>query len=170
MAHRSSRFAWIAMSALAMSAIAASFCMQGCRKERQPEKEQMPKAEEQSPKYDRTKDAAYQQELLGEIPSNRNMQVKARRQTVADMRAVIAKARAALPEGAADEAVKAELEGNPGKYPEWKALNERIAKDNAAIAEGFKDAQARVRARLVKELGPQARPQNMAAARTKTKE
>ena len=48
--------------------------------------------------------------------------------------------------------------------------DEKIAKDNKAIEDSLKDAQSRVRARLMKELGPKAEPQKPAAARPAIKE
>ena len=152
MAEKTSRFALIAVIVvLLVAGLVAVICVRGCRKE-QP-----------SPTYDRTKDPAYRQELL-DIQKDRNRLVKARQKTVSEMESVIAKARAALPAGATDEEVKAELDGHPEKYPEWKGLNEKIAKDNAAIEGSLKDAQSRVRARILKELGPRAKPQMPAGA------
>jgi hypothetical protein len=101
-------------------------------------------------------------ELKGVIEARKPL-VKARNETVSAMKALIAKARAALPAGASDEDVKAELEGHPEKYPEWKGLYEQVLRDNAAIEGSLKDAQSRVRARIMKELGPQAKPSDTAA-------
>ena len=151
MAEKTSRFALIAVIAVLLVAGLAVLCMRGCRKE-QP-----------SPTYDRTKDPAYRQELL-DIQKDRKPLVKARNETVSEMEALIAKARAALPAGATDEDVKAELDGHPEKYPEWKGLYERIVKENTAIEGSLKDAQSRVRARILKELGPRAKPQMPAGA------
>ena len=151
MAEKTSRFALIAVIAvLLVAGLVAVLCVRGCRKEPPP------------PTYDRTKDPAYRQELK-DVMNARKPLVKARNETVSEMEAVIAKARAALPAGATDEEVKAELDGNPEKYPEWKSLNEKIAKDNAAIEDSLKDAQSRVRARIMKEIGPNAKPSGPAA-------
>ena len=155
MSGKTSIFAWIAvLAALLLAGLAVVLCIRGCAGG----------ATDQG--YDRTKDPAYRQELL-DILKNRKPLVKARNETVSEMEAVIAKARAALPNGATDEEVKAELDGHPEKYPEWKSLNEKIAKDNAAIEDSLKDAQSRVRARILKELGPGAKPQKSATAGTK---
>ena len=157
MASKASRFAWIAVLAVAVAAIAALVCMRGCRKEQEPSA------------HGRMEDPAYVRELENAIESHRGL-AKVRGRTVSDMKAVIAKARAALPTGATDDDVKAELEGHPEKYPEWKALNEKIAKDNAAIEGSLRDAQSRVRARLMKELGLNAKPVKAAPVRAETKE
>lgn len=158
MAEMRSRTVWIALAlALAAAAVAVLLCMRGR------------KAQPSAPAYDRTVDSAYQQELEGVI-KDRNGLVKARRETASGMEAVIAKARQALPAGATDADVKAELDGHPEKYPEWKDLNDKIAKDNAAVEDSLKDAQSRVRARLMKEMGPLAKPQKKAPPRVETKE
>ena len=157
MAGESSRFAWIAaFAALLVVGLAVALCMRGCTG--RPEDEG----------YNRTKDSAYRQELI-DIQKERKPLVKARNETVAEMETVIAKARASLPNGATDEEVKAELDGHPEKYPDWKSLNEKIAKDNAAIEGSLKDAQSRVRARILKEIGPRAMPQKPASAGTGNK-
>ena len=151
MATKLSRFAWIAViAALLATGLQIVLCMRGCA------------GRPASPGYERTKDPAYGQELK-DVMKARKPLVKARSETVSEMEAVIAKARAALPQGATDEEVKAELDGNPEKYPEWKGLNEKIAKDNAAIEDSLKDAQSRVRARILKELGPRAKPKPASA-------
>ena len=152
MAEKTSRLALIAViAALLAAGLAAVLCMRGCA--RTPADEG----------YNRVKDPEYRQELL-DIQKNRTPLVKARNETVSEMESVIAKARAALPQGATDEEVKAELDGHPEKYPEWKGLYEKITKDNAAIEDSLKDAQSRVRARILKELGPRAKPQMPAGA------
>ncbi len=156
MAVKLSRAAWIAVAlALAVLAVVVALCVRGCRGD--------------SEGYDRTQDTAYTQELKDVIEARKPL-VKARNETVSGMKALIAKARAALPAGATDEEVKAELDGHPEKYPEWKDLNDKIAKDNAAVEDSLKDAQSRVRARLMKELGPLAKPQKKAPPRVETKE
>ena len=150
MAGKLSRFAWIAIAlALAALAVVVALCVRGRRSG--------------SEGYDRTQDPAYAQELKDVIEARKAL-VKARNETVSEMKDVIAKARAALPAGASDEDVKAELDGHPEKYPEWKGLSEQILRDNAAIEDSLKDAQSRVRARVMKELGPQAKPPVSAAA------
>ena len=155
MAAKFSRFAWIALIAVLLAAgLAVVLCIRGCA------------GGVADQGYDRTKDPAYRQELL-DILKNRKPLVKARNETVSEMEELIAKARAALPAGATDEEVKAELDGHPEKYPEWKGLYERIVKENAAIEGSLKDAQSRVRARILKELGPGAKPQKPASAGTK---
>ena len=155
MAGKSSRAAWIAvLLALAVvAAVVVTLCVRGCRRGEGPGR---------GPEgYDRTEDPEYANELKGVIEARKPL-VKARNQTVSTMKDVIAKARAALPAGASDEEVKAELEGHPEKYPEWKGLSEQILRDNAAIEDSLKDAQSRVRARIMKEQGSQAKSQKAA--------
>ena len=151
MAGKLSRAAWIAVAlAMAVLAVVVALCVRGCRSG--------------SEGYDRTQDPAYAQELK-DILEARKPLVKARNETVSGMKGLIAKARAALPTGATDEDVKAELDGHPEKYPEWKGLSEQILRDNAAIEGNLKDAQSRVRARIMKELGPQSKPQKAAGGK-----
>ena len=148
MAGKLSRAAWIAVAlALVVLAVVVALGVRGCRGG--------------STGYDRTQDPAYTHELKDVLEARKPL-VKARNQTVSEMKAVIAKARAALPAGASDEDVKAELDGHPEKYPEWKGLSEQILRDNAAIEGSLKDAQSRVRARIMKELGSRAKPRKAA--------
>ena len=101
MAEKTSRFALIAVIAvLLVAGLVAVLCVRGCRKEPPP------------PTYDRTKDPAYREELKGVLDARKSL-VKARHETVSEMESVIAKARAALPAGATDEEVKAELQARP---------------------------------------------------------
>ena len=149
MAEKRSRAAWIAvlLALVALAAVVVTLCVRGCR--RGPEGD------------DRTKDPEYTNELKDIIEARKPL-VKARNETVSGMKALIAKARAALPAGASDEEVKAELDGHPKKYPEWKGLYEQVLRDNAAIEGNLKDAQSRVRARIMKEHGPGAKSQKAA--------
>ncbi len=150
MAGKLSRAAWIAVAlAVVVLAVVVALCVCGRRGG--------------SAGYDRTQDPEYANELKNVIEARKPL-VKARNETVSGMKALIAKARAALPAGASDEDVKAELEGHPEKYPEWKGLYEQVLRDNAAIEGSLKDAQSRIRARIMKELGPQAKPPSPAAA------
>ena len=149
MARKLSRAAWIAVL-LALAAVAVTLCVRGCRRGPQG--------------YDRTKDPEYANELKAVLEARKPL-VKARNQTVSEMKDVIAKARAALPAGATDEEVKAELEGHPEKYPEWKGLYEQVLRENAAIEDSLRDARSRVGARIMKELGPQSKPQKAAGGK-----
>ena len=147
MAGKLSRFAWIAVAlTVVVLAVVVALCVRGRR----------------PAPYDRTQDPAYAQELKDVLEARKPL-VKARNRTVSEMKDVIAKARAALPADATDEAVKAELDGHPEKYPEWKGLSERILRDNAATEDSLKDAQSRVRAHVMKELRPRAQQQKAAS-------
>jgi hypothetical protein len=53
-------------------------------------------------------------------------------------------ARKALPEGATDNQVVAEIEKNPQKYPSWKTLNEQLE----ALEKEFKVAAIKARAEI----------------------
>lgn len=70
-----------------------------------------------------------------------------RSEVVSVMEKMVAEARAALPEGADDETVKAELE----KRPEWKALEGENERMIGEIQKTLEDARETVRKRLVAE-------------------
>ena len=79
--------------------------------------------------------------------------VSARAKAVKAMEAIIAEAKNALAAGGkenpSDEELKAEIEGNPEKYPEWKKLYAEVERLNGELAAKLKEARdlARERAR-----------------------
>lgn len=98
----------------------------------------------------RGEDPAYQ-DALKQTRVRQNQQAAVRARVVPQMEELVARARAALPKGATDEQVKAELEANPGKYPGWKSLSAALAKANAELEKEMGNARATVRARILKE-------------------
>lgn len=66
------------------------------------------------------------------------------------LEALIDRARAALPEGANEEQIKIELDGNPEKYPEWTKLyaqaTELAERDRKTRTEAFAELGRRLRA------------------------
>ena len=74
-----------------------------------------------------------------------NERVKA----VKAMEAIIAEAKNALAAGGtenpSDEQLKAEIEGHPEKYPEWKKLHARVEELNGEYSAKLKEMQAVVR-------------------------
>jgi len=66
------------------------------------------------------------------------------------LEALVAQARAALPEGASDEQIRTELDGNPEKYPEWSKLfaqaEELAARDKKSRTAAFAELGRRLRA------------------------
>lgn len=112
-----------------------------------------PQSSEKSPSSaadDRRKDSIYQKQLA-EVVKERNGLAGKNADNVAAMKKVVAAARANLPKDATEEAVEAELDGHPERYPEWKNLKAAIAADNAAMEEHQKKARDLVRARILKE-------------------
>lgn len=72
-----------------------------------------------------------------------------RARAVRAMEAIIAEAKNALAaagvENPSDEQLKAEIEGHPEKYPEWKSLHAKVEKLNSEYSEKLKETQAAVR-------------------------
>lgn len=102
----------------------------------------------------RADDAAYQAQVTNHIAAQRRTNV-ARERILARMEQLRERARKALPEGATDEQVKAELENNPRKYPGWHELvaaleqNAEESKNNSAAA------QTTIRRRILREVAEQ---------------
>ncbi len=98
----------------------------------------------------RGNDPAYK-EALKEMRTRQNKKVVVRDRIVSQMEELIAYARRALPQGATDEQVRAELEGNPQKYPAWASLTNALAKANGELAGEMARTRDVVRARILKE-------------------
>ena len=129
--------AFAPLSAVSFLLVLAVFS--GCRKE------------QDKPVYaSRTRDPAYKQELQGVI-DQRTQTAKTLYKLKKQMDLLAARARAALPAGATDEQAKAELDGNPAKYPGWKILSAEFAKVSAAAEKELADARSLVRRRIMKE-------------------
>ncbi len=99
---------------------------------------------------DRSKDKAYQQDLVESRKEQQKIAVRNADITM-QMQRLIERARKALPAGATDEQVKAELDNNPKKYPAWKALYERSLDNKAKVEKSLADARAKVRERIQRE-------------------
>lgn len=98
----------------------------------------------------RANDAAYQEKLKQNMADQRSS-LSARSRIEARIGQLRELARQALPPGATDAQIEAELDGNPRKYPEWR---ERIAALKASEAEEEKlkaAAQAMVRQRILRK-------------------
>ena len=102
----------------------------------------------------RVDDAAYQAQLKDHIAAQRNANV-AREKILARMEQVRERARKALPADATDEQVKAELEGNPRKYPAWEELVAALAKNQEELENKKASAYAAVRRRILREAAEQ---------------
>ena len=102
----------------------------------------------------RADDAAYQAQLKDHIAAQRNVNI-AREKILARMEQMRERARKALPEGATDEQVKAELEGNPRKYPAWGELVSALANNQEELENKKASAQAAIRRRILREAAEQ---------------
>ena len=98
----------------------------------------------------RTQDPAYAEALRG-VQGQRKEIAADRYKVVAQMKKVIARARAALPADATDEQVREELLGNPKKYPQWQTLTRMLNERNIAVEKELEDARRLVMARIRKE-------------------
>ena len=126
---------------LALAAILAAVC--GCGRDRKP-------AEPEGPAVPRAHDAAYQK-ALRDVQTRRNAIAARRHEVVERMEALAERARKALPEGATEEQVRAELLNNPRKYPGWSGLSRMLREQNARAEQELKDARRLVMTRIMQE-------------------
>ena len=103
----------------------------------------------------RTNDTAYQSQLKDHLAAQRNANVE-RERILVRMEQVRERARKALPQGATDEQVTAELENNPRKDPSWGELVVALKKNAEEIKGNKVAAQATVRRRILREVAEQA--------------
>ena len=80
------------------------------------------------------------------------------------LRALESRARAALPPGATPEQVRAELEGNPRKYPAYRELVLAQAEHKSAVENNFSQAQKSIRAYHTQRNGADGRAQGATSA------
>ena len=99
----------------------------------------------------RTGDPAYLNDLR-QVRARQNEKAAVRQRLVKQVEELVARARASLPQGATDEQVKAELVGNPQKYPGWSALSAALAKADAELRREMGNAREIVRRRISKEM------------------
>lgn len=98
----------------------------------------------------RTKDPAYQK-ALKDVQKPRKALAAERAKLVAQMEALVARARAALPEGATELQVRDELLNNPRKYPGWRALSRMLSERNALAEKELEETRRLVTARIGQE-------------------
>ena len=98
----------------------------------------------------RAKDKAYQAMLQGSVGAQRRTLAE-REKIESRLARLRERARKALPEGATDAQVLAELENNPRKYPAWRELSAAM-KANVAEEEKLRAAaQSALRQRILRE-------------------
>lgn len=100
--------------------------------------------------YSRSNDEAYINSLKATI-DKRNQTAIARSRINQQIEQFRGRARKALPKDASDAQIRAELDGNPAKYPGWKEISEAAVKMTAREEQEQAEAAALVRRRLMKE-------------------
>ena len=98
----------------------------------------------------RTKDPAYVK-ALNDVQKPRKKIAADRYKVVEQMEKLVARARAALPEGATDQQIRDELLNNPRKYPGWRELSRMLRERNALAEKELEDSRRLVTARIRQE-------------------
>ena len=98
----------------------------------------------------RTKDPAYSKALT-DVQKTRKRIAANRYEVVEQMEKLVARARAALPEGATEQQVRDELVNNPRKYPGWRELSRMLRERNAQAEKDLEDSRRLVTARIRQE-------------------
>lgn len=98
----------------------------------------------------RTKDPAYKK-ALNDVQKPRKALAAERMEVVAQMENLVARARAALPEGATELQIRDELLNNPRKYPGWRELSRKLRELNALAEKELADTRRLVTARIRQE-------------------
>jgi len=130
--------------------LCACACLTGCGREESPTPSAAPAKD-----VSRANDTAYQEQLKA-FGKDKQGIGNQRAKIESHMALLRERARKALPEGATDAQVLAELEGNPKKYPAWRELTNAL-KDNWAKEEQNRAAaQAAVRRRIQREIAERA--------------
>ena len=142
-------------------------CLVGC--ERKDAAPSAPPASEAKPTATsvvaRADDAAYQAQLKGLIADARRPLVK-RDKIQALMDQLRERARKALPAGATEKQVTAELENNPQKYPAWRELVVALKAIPDEMQLNHAAAQSAIRQRILREVAD-GRAQGAATAEKK---
>ena len=125
--------------------LCACACLTGCGRDDSP----APSAP-QKKDFSRANDEAYQKRLneFGKEKQSIGQQRAKIRSRMAELRTL---ARKALPEGATEAQVLAELENNPEKYPAWRELSAAMKESVKEEQRNLAAAQAAVRQRIMQE-------------------
>ena len=103
----------------------------------------------------RAHDAAYQEQIK-EFPQEMRRILKERAKVESRMAQLREFAKKALPEGATDAQVLAELENNPKKYPAWRELVAAMKENDVEQERNRAAAQSAVRQRIQRESAERA--------------
>ena len=98
----------------------------------------------------RAKDPEYQK-ALKDVQVRRREIATERMKVLDEMKEMAEKILATLPKGTTYAQVKAELDGQPQKYPEWQDLVRRLREVEAKAKRDLSDAQGMVRERILRE-------------------
>jgi len=98
----------------------------------------------------RTKDPVYKK-ALKDVQKPRKALAAERRDVVVQMEDLMARARAALPEGATELQIRDELLNNPRKYPGWSELSRKLRELNALAEKELENTRRLVTARIRQE-------------------
>ena len=141
------------MVALLGAVLCVCACLVGCeRKESAPSAPAVTNAPAKA--VSRLDDPAYQAQVTNHIAAQRRTNV-ARERVRARMEQMRERARKALPEGAPDEQVKAELENNPRQYPAWRELVAALEQNAEESKRNSAAAQTTIRRRILREVAEQ---------------
>jgi len=98
----------------------------------------------------RTKDPAYKK-ALKDVQKPRKDLAAERREVALQMEDLVARARAALPEGATELQIRDELLNNPRKYPGWRELSRKLRELNVLAEKELENTRRLVTARIRQE-------------------
>ena len=102
----------------------------------------------------RAEDAAYQAKLKDRFAVQRRTREE-RRTIQAQIARLRARAKKALPEGATEAQVTAEIENNPRRYPGWQELNEALTQNDEKVKRDEAATYTLVRRRILREAAEQ---------------
>jgi len=131
---------WASVRGLA-AVLALCACVAGCGREAAPPEPPAPAAQSAS-----DGEAAYVAALTNSVRKQQN-NLKSLANVQKLLRKLEDRARAALPAGATPEQVRAELEGNPRKYPAYAELVAAQEAEKKAVTDNFSKAREMIRAR-----------------------
>ena len=132
--------------ALRVAAMALLVAVCGC--ERDADAPKSPAARQEA--VPRTKDPEYQK-ALKDVQVRRRKIATERMKVLDEMKEMAEKILATLPKGTTYAQVKAELDGNPQKYPAWQELVRRLGEVEARAKKDLEDARGMVRERILRE-------------------
>ena len=139
--------------------LCACACLVGCGREEAVRPPEPPAPAAPAPaarqSASRGDDAAYQAQLRDHLAQARRANVE-RGKILERMAQMRERAKKALPAGATDAQVAAELEGNPRKYPAWRELVAALGRNEEDVSRNGAATYATVQRRIRREVAEQA--------------